>query len=706
MKRASILFSLFILSCGSLSAQQWSKERAAQWYAKQPWIVGCNFIPSTAINQLEMWQAETFDPQTIDRELGYASDIGMNTVRVFLHDLAYREDPEGFKKRVGQFLDIAHKHGIRVVFVFFDDCWNMHPKAGKQPDPLPGVHNSGWMESPGKDIVLDSRERKEWKRLEIYVKDILNTFGKDDRILFWDLYNEPGNQMIGSKALPLLKETFAWAREVSPTQPITAGVWGNFQKLTSFQLTYSDIITFHQYNDVTALVEKINQLKAYGRPLICTEWMARTKNSLPETHLPVFKKHGIGCINWGLVSGKTQTIYPWGSKVSNAPPRTWFHDLFYPDGRPYRQEEINAFKKAIFNADIKTALDPAKFDTSIDGKAVKLYTLKNRNGLEACITNYGGKVVSLIIPDRKGNKADIVMGFSSIADYLKAKEPYFGALIGRYGNRIAKGKFSLNGETYTLATNNGENHLHGGKKGFNAVVWDAKQADEHTLELTYLSKDGEEGYPGDLQVKVTYTLTDDNVLKIEYTATTDKATVVNLTHHSFFNLSGEGNGTINAHLLTIHADHYTPVDQGLIPTGEIAPVAGTPFDFRKPKAIGQDLFVKDQQLEYGHGYDHNFVLDQNTRDSSGLLLAAVVSDPFSGRVMEVRTTEPGLQFYGGNFLSCADTGKAGKPYKFRSSFCLETQHFPDSPNHSNFPSVVLQPGQTYHSVCEYKFSAK
>ena len=312
----------------------------------------------------------------------------------------------------------------------------------------------------------------------------------------------------------------------------------------------------------------------------------------------------------------------------------------------------------------------------------------------------GGKVVSLWTPDRKGHYEDIVLGYSNINDYLNSKEKYFGALIGRYGNRIANGKFSLNGKGYDLAKNNGVNHLHGGNKGFDSVVWDAKQVDGQTLELRYVSKNMEEGYPGNLTIKVVYRLTDNNELKIEYWASTDEPTVINLTHHSFFNLKGAGNGTINNHLLQINAAYYTPVDNGLIPTGEIASVENSPFNFQKIIAIGKNVDVENQQLKYGLGYDHNFVLNQKLE---GLNFAAKVIEPASGRTMEVYTNEPGLQFYGGNFLNGTATGKNSKVYNYRTAFCLETQHFPDSPNKIHFPTTKLNPGEEYYSICVYKF---
>ncbi|MDN5201903.1 aldose epimerase family protein [Fulvivirgaceae bacterium BMA10] len=350
--------------------------------------------------------------------------------------------------------------------------------------------------------------------------------------------------------------------------------------------------------------------------------------------------------------------------------------------------------------DTMKLIDKEAFQTTIDGKAVTLFNLENDKGAVAQITNFGGRVINLWVPDKDGNMGDVVLGYNSIQDYLNSNEVYHGSLIGRYANRIGKGKFILDSVEYTLATNNGANHLHGGNKGFHNVVWDARQIDAQSLELTYLSKDMEEGYPGNLNIKVIYHLSNDNELKTEYWATTDKKTIVNLTQHCFFNLKGEGNGTINDHVLQINADHYTPVDEGLIPTGEIASVTGTPMDFREPISIGARVDDDFQQLKLGLGYDHNWVLNQN---SSGLNFAAKVTEPASGRVLEVYTNEPGIQFYGGNFMDGSDTGKSNRKYDYRTSFCLETQHFPDSPNKDNFPSPVLNPGEEYYSICIYRF---
>ena len=345
----------------------------------------------------------------------------------------------------------------------------------------------------------------------------------------------------------------------------------------------------------------------------------------------------------------------------------------------------------------------APFGNTKDGKAVEIYTLTNTRGSEATIITYGGAVVSLKVPDKKGELGDIVLGFDSIADYEK-HSAFFGPLIGRYGNRIARGKFTLEGKEYLLATNNGENHLHGGIKGFDKVIWTAKPSTDKNganLELTYLSADGEEGYPGNLNIQVVYTLTEDNKLRIVYSATTDKSTVVNLTHHSYFNLAG--GGEILDHRLLLNADRYTPTDKGSIPTGVVSKVAGTPFDFTNETAIGSRIGQDNEQLKFGRGYDHNWVL---TRKGNGIELAARVYEPTSGRVMEVLTTEPGIQFYSGNFLDGSLLGKGGKQYPYRSGFCLETQHFPDSPNHLNFPTTVLRPGQKYSQTTIYAFSVR
>ncbi len=349
----------------------------------------------------------------------------------------------------------------------------------------------------------------------------------------------------------------------------------------------------------------------------------------------------------------------------------------------------------------KPKLSRAEFGKTADGAPVQIYTFTNKNGLEARITNYGGIVVSLKAPDRKGAMADVILGFDTLHDYLTSSSPYFGALIGRYGNRIGHARFTLDGVEYKLAANNGPNSLHGGTHGFNQAVWTPRELPDGGLELTYLSKDGEEGYPGNLKAIVTYHLTDANELKIDYVATTDKDTVLNLTNHAYFNLQGEGNGDILNHRVTVNADRFNPVDAGLIPTGELRPVSGTPFDFRKATAVGARIEQNDDQLKLGKGYDHNWILNEN---GDAPRLAARVEEPASGRVLEVITDQPGVQFYTGNSLNGTIKGKGGKPYGRFSGLCLETQHFPDSPNQPKFPSTVLKPGQQFHSTTIYRLS--
>ncbi|MGE4489256.1 MAG: aldose epimerase family protein [Kiritimatiellales bacterium] len=339
-----------------------------------------------------------------------------------------------------------------------------------------------------------------------------------------------------------------------------------------------------------------------------------------------------------------------------------------------------------------------------DFSSIKSYTLKNRSGMVVQLTNYGATITSIQVPDRDGVSGDVVFGYHRVEDYVNAFDrTYCGAVVGRYGNRIANGKFTLDGEEYTLAANNGVNHLHGGLMGFDKVIWTADVPGKNQVRFSYLAKDGEEGYPGNLSVQVTYTLTDDNSLQIAYQASTDKATPVNLTNHTYFNLAGEGSPTILNHELMLNAASFTPVDSGLIPTGEIRPVAGTPFDFQTPRAIGRDVDADNEQLKFGMGYDHNWVLNKG---AGGVTLAATVYEPKSGRFMEVLTDQPGIQFYCGNFLRGTQIGKSGRPYLHRSGLCLETQHFPNSPNRPAFPSTILRPGETYKTSTAYRFSIR
>ena len=347
-------FLLFVVQAGAqndvainatnATSKVWSAQKANAWYSKHKWITGADFIPSTAINQLEMWQEKTFDPKTIDRELGWAENIGFNTMRVYLHSVAWKEDPKGFKKRMDQYLSIADKHHIQTLFVFFDDCWNKVPYPGKQPDPKPGIHNSGWVQDPGQPA---SNDVTIFPELEKYVKDVMGHFSKDKRILLWDLYNEPGNSGKGDSSLALLTKVFQWAREVNPEQPISAGLWRwDFEKLNTFQLLNSDVITYHDYEEPEWHKRVIQLLKIYGKPLICTEYMARTRGSYFSNVMPMLKAENVGAINWGFVSGKTNTIYAWDTPMPDgSQPKEWFHDIFHKDGTPYRQEEVDLIKK-------------------------------------------------------------------------------------------------------------------------------------------------------------------------------------------------------------------------------------------------------------------------------------------------------------------------------------------------------------------------
>ncbi len=345
-RKGIVFFLLILISIAgqSQNSERWSREKAKKWYDAHPWINGANFIPSTAINQLEMWQESTFDPETIDKELGWAEDIGFNTMRVYLHSIAYKQDREGFKDRMEEYLKIADNHNIKTIIVFFDDVWNKSPEAGKQPDPKPGTHNSGWVQDPG-DPAYKLKEN--FPELEMYVKDILRTFGSDQRVLLWDLYNEPGNSGKLTTSMDLLQSIFKWAREVGPEQPISAGIWRwDFEELNQFQILNSDIITYHDYEEPNLHRRVLRLLKTHDRPLICTEYMARTRNSRFSNIMPMLKKENVGAINWGLVSGKTNTIYAWDTPVEDgSQPNEWFHDVFRQDGTPYRQDEVNLIKK-------------------------------------------------------------------------------------------------------------------------------------------------------------------------------------------------------------------------------------------------------------------------------------------------------------------------------------------------------------------------
>lgn len=337
-----VLQFVFLISFSQAPAI-WSKEKANEWYKEQPWLVGSDFLPSTAINQLEMWQAESFDTATIDRELGWAEGIGMNVMRVYLHDLAWQADAVGFKNRMDQFLSIASRHHIKTLFTIFDDCWNPDAKVGPQPAPKPGIHNSGWVRSPNMATHNDSTK---WSYLETYVKDVLTTFKNDQRVLMWDLYNEPGNSRYNLTSMPLLKKVFQWAWSVRPSQPLTVATWYDNASFNEFQLAHSDVISIHNYNDAANLEKELIEKLKWGRPVICSEYMARPRNSRFQTHLPIFKKYNVGAINWGLVSGKSNTIYQWDTPIPDgSEPKLWFHDVFRKDGTPYDEGEVEFIRQ-------------------------------------------------------------------------------------------------------------------------------------------------------------------------------------------------------------------------------------------------------------------------------------------------------------------------------------------------------------------------
>ena len=344
MRYLLILISCFTIST-SFAQSRWTSDQANAWYKKEPWMTGTNYQPATAINQLEMFQASTYDPKTIDKELGWAEELGFNTMRVFLHHIAWTSDKEGFKKRLNDYLNISSKHKIKTILVFFDDCWNDKYAPGKQPEPKTGVHNSGWLRDPGTDI---RNNPDSLKMLEVYVKDIITTHKNDKRIVMWDLYNEPGNNGYVDKSLNLLKQVFVWAKAVNPSQPLTAGVWkftDNFANLNKFQLENSDIITYHHYGYVDRHQQKIKELKANNRPLVCTEYMARRNGSLFQTILPLLKAEKVGAINWGFVSGKTNTIYAWDTPMPGGKePELWFHDIYKQDKTPFSEDEVKTIK--------------------------------------------------------------------------------------------------------------------------------------------------------------------------------------------------------------------------------------------------------------------------------------------------------------------------------------------------------------------------
>ena len=736
MKRSLILClaaALILASCGKgpsgsngKPGTRWTAERANEWYAQSGWKSGCDYIPATAINQIEMWSSSTFDEAQIDKELGWAQDLGFTTMRVFLSSVVYENEPDAFKKNIDRFLTICTKHGIKPLFVFFDDCWNAHSAYGKQPEPKVGIHNSGWVQDPSVEVRADSV--KMFEDLGKYVKDILTTFKNDDRILMWDLYNEPGNNDYGIKSLPLLKHVFAWGREVNPSQPLTAGIWyWGCPALSQFQIDNSDVISYHNYSDPEKHLEEIRFLQFLGRPLVCTEYMARKFNSKFTNVLPMLRANNVIAINWGFVAGKTNTMYAWGDPhPKGEEPTPWFHDIYRQNHTPYDTAEVNAIRRV--NSEL-TVFPKAAFDTTLTINAkdsskkaasakVETFFLRNFRGMTAQFTNYGARLVSLWVPANDGIFRDVVWGFPSIKGYLGAKDIYSGPIVGRYGNRIGGSKFSIDTASFTLPANEGPNQLHGGGlEGFAGKVWKGEYCIAengcHGVRFTYVSPDGESGYPGELTIEVTYTLGYDNDLNIDYKATTKAPTILNPTLHAYFNLCGTTQQAINTHVFEVAADYYTVTTPDLIPTGEIASVAGTKMDFRKPTAIGTRPYDDNFVLRKDKGSVKISASDNTPADTTAVTgfsktpeWAATVYEPSTGIEMKVFTDQPGLQFYSGDSMNGTDVGKRGDVHYVRTGFAFEAQNFPDAPNHATFPSAILRPGDTYTQHTSYRFSVR
>ena len=700
---------------------RWTIEKAAKWKAETGWKSGCCYIPATAINQIEMWSSDTFDPKQIDKELGWAEDLGFNTMRVFLSSLVWENEPDAFKKHIDEFLTIADKHGISPFFVFFDDCWDAHSAYGKQREPKTGVHNSGWVQDPSEEVRADSS--KMYADLEKYVKDILTTFKDDKRVYCWDLYNEPGNSGHSLTTLPLLSHTVRWAREVNPSQPITIGLWSNdLPVLNRFQIENSDIITYHNYANPTDHRLEIEYLSLLERPMMCTEYMARKFDSKFTNILPMLRAYDVCAVNWGFVAGKTNTMYAWGDPhPKGEEPTLWFHEIYRQDRTPFDTAEVDIIRRV--NSEL-TVFPKSEFETAVEANAkqsdgTETFVLRTFRGMTAQFTNYGARLVSLWVPSADGVFRDVVWGFPDINGYVNAKDIYAGPIVGRYGNRIGNAAITIDGTEYRLAANEGKNHLHGGGlEGFAGKVWKGEYCTAANgfpaVRFSYDSPAREEGYPGNLSITVTYSLNDDNELCIDYSATSDSTTVLNPTLHAYFNLNGTTGRTIDSHIFEVNSDYYTVTNPELIPTGEIATVEGTKMDFRKPKALGKVKYDDNFVLRKAEGSVIDKSTAQNgTADSTkawgfsrGAQYAATVYEPSTGIEMKVYTDQPGLQFYSGDGMDGADIGKRGEKHLLRSGFVFETQNFPDAPNHADFPSAVLRPGETYTQHSRYRFSVR
>ena len=692
---------------GSTKAAPWSLERAQAWGRANPWYCGFNHVPANAINDVEVWQKETFSPEVIRKEFKLAAGLGFNCVRIFLQYKVYEDDPAWFLSAFEKYLSLADEAKLKVMPVLFDDCMfgsALNPTLGKQTEPYPGWYMWGWVPSPGRDMVLDARTHG---KLEAFVKDLIGRHRADRRILLWDLYNEPTNGYVDKdRSIPLVVKCFAWARTVDPEQPLSVALWNDNKKLNDVLIRENDVFTFHCYHGARETERRIREFSAYGRPLICTEWMSR-KDDRPggctiRDCLGLYKSAGVGCMMWGLVNGKTQVHLPFGSRPGDKVHRgPWKHDIFHSDHTPYDPAENELIRQATRDTSLP-AFPSLPFGVTKFGEKATVYLLRGKGGLMMEVTDYGGRVSRLLVPDAKGALADVTIGFDSPKAW-EDTDPFFGTIIGRYGNRIWQGRFTLDGKDYQLDCNDvtRDCHLHGGTRGWYTYVWKAEpfaRGDDVGIVFTKRFPDGEQGFPGNVDAKVTYTITPDNTWRIEYEATTDRPTPMNLTHHVYFNMNGTGD--VYDQELQIDADSYISVDEKLNPLpGAPKPVAGTPFDFRTFRKIGERINDPDRDLRIDPGYDHNFCLN-----GTGFRKVAEMRGDL--RRMEVWTDQPGVQFYSGNLTNPQWTMKDGLRMMPRSHIALETQHYPNTPNRPDYPQATLRPGETYRTVTEYRFRAR
>lgn len=736
MRRVLSIILLAALSCAVCTAapkkskkqqepapamgERWSEERANAWYDAQEWPVGCVFVPSYGGTPVEMWSAETFDADVVDRELGLAESLGFNVIRLFLCDIVWQNDHDGFMERLERHLQLCEKHGMRMLVTFFTNGGTIkNPYLGPQPQPKPGIHNSTWMSSPGRDVVNNPEK---WGVIEKYQKEIMTKYRDDPRVFAWCLYNEPENTATFN-TMPFLREVFKWAREVNPSQPLTAPVWrypgidaGTDMPIVSFILENSDVISFHSYADLNVTTKFVNMLLKFNRPLVCSEWMARTKGSTYLSILPLFKKHKVACFSYGLVNGKQQCHLPWNAKDKDGnvipfteEPPVWFHDIFRPDGTPWDAAEC-AFIRSMTRDIRKTPVAVREnYGTLSTGEAASKFTLVNSKGAKLVVSDYGARIISIVMPDRKAVMGDVVVGPDEFSTFENAKpERFLGCVIGRYGNRINHASFTLDGVKYELEANEnlgGEPvQCHGASQGFDRFLWDAsivKEEGRQGVRMHRLSPDGESGFPGNCDCFVTYWLTEDNIVEVDYDATTDKPTVVNLSNHTFFNLKGDKGGYVMDHLFTVEADKCIQNNEQMCPD-LILPVEGSPFDFREPHRVDYRLDMPNEQLRIMKGMSACWCI----RGYDGTLRkAADLYDRESGRGVETWTTEPALLTYTARGFNGTLQGKYGPVEKY-GGMLLETIHYADSPNQDRFPSTVLRPGEKYHSTTQWHFYAK